>query len=205
MLRILCRSIILTVSLTAIAACSGGSGGPSVPQIAANVPDGAGSVTIAMTGSWEIRNAVVIDSNSANPVPPLNGTTFTIQPDKVVSIGGLPVDPDGLALLLGAPLDSYVNEVSDRTLFYGLVVDRRAAGMTREEVAVAGGSLNADTIAVEAYSSSQSPAAADPVFTLSRYELVRVAPAAPAAPVELLAEGEQRTLQALLQEAFGSR
>lgn len=208
MLRLFCRLILLTVSLTAIAACSGSGGGLSDPEIAASVPDGAGLLPINMTGSWEVRNSVVISSNSANPEPPANGTVFVLDSTQVVSIGGLPLDPDGLRLLLGAPLDSYVNQVSSRTLFYGLAVDRRAIGMTREEVAVAGGSLDADTMAVETYSSSQAPNTAEPVVTLSRYQLVRVAPAspsAPALPLKLLAEGEQRTVQSLLRNAFGSR
>jgi len=155
-----------------------------------------------MAGTWEIQNAVVIDSNSTAPVPPLNGTAFVIEPGKVVSIGGLPVDPESLTLLLGAPLDSYVNQVDDRTLFYGLVVDRRAAGQTREEIAVAGGSIDENTISVEAFSSSQSPSASEAIYTVSRYQLVRSAPSAPAM---MEPATEPRSVQSLLRDAFGSR
>jgi len=152
-----------------------------------------------MAGTWQISNAAIVDTNSTSPAPPINGTTFVIELARVVSIAGLSVDPVGLTQLLGVPLDSYVNQVDDRTVFYGLVVDRRDSGLSREEVAVAGGAINADTISVEAYSSTQAPGVAEPIFTLSRYDLVRVAGTTPA---EL---PEQGSLQDLLKNAFGDR
>src|SRR5690606_5859686 len=118
---------------------------------------GAGRIPIVMAGTWQIQGATIIDTNATNPAPPLNGTVFVMEPGRVVSIAGLSVDPVGLTQLLGVPLDTYVNQVDDRTVFYGLVVDRRASGLTREEVAVAGGAINADTISVEAYASTQLP------------------------------------------------
>jgi hypothetical protein len=198
-----CRSsLFLAASLATLGACSGGGGGggATAPQIAASVPNGAGTVAIVMAGTWQIQNATVIDSNSTQPVPPLNGTTFVIEPGRVVSIGGLPVDAAGLQVLLGAPLDSYVNQVDDRTVFYGLIVDRRSAMQSREEVAVAGGALDADTISVEAYTSTQAPSAAEPIFTLSRYQLVRVAPTT---PLHLLPEGAEPAVEDVLHAAFG--
>lgn len=191
-------------------ACSGGGGGgggtpemPSTPS--ARVPEGTGIVPIQMTGLWEISDAVVIETNSPNPVPPLNGTVFQIGPDGIETIAGLSVEPDFLEVLLGAPLESYVNELDGRTLMYAVVVDRRATGGTREAVAVAGGAFDPDAISVEALSSSQSPTDSEPVYTLSRYSLVRLSSAAGLGLADELPPEAARTLQQVFAKAFGQR
>lgn len=203
------RSSVLFTTIVMLCACSGGGGGGAAAPEAgppASVPDGTGITPIQMTGTWEIQNATVIDSSSTDPAPPLNGTTFRIDGETIVEIGGLSVAPEFLSILLGAPLESYVNEVNGLTLMYQVVVDRREAGGTREEIAVAGGAFDPDSISVEAYSISQSPNDAQPVYTLSRYSLIRQSTTAPVQLGEELPAGQlDRTVQRLFGNAFGQR
>ncbi|HEB53413.1 MAG TPA: hypothetical protein ENI87_09185 [bacterium] len=183
------------------AACNGSGGGggetqsPTGPQFPAVVPNGAGNLSITMAGTWTIQDAAVIETNAATPAPPLNGTPFVLDAQRILTIGGLSVAPDDLALFLGAQLVSYVNMTDGRTLFYGVTVDRRPAGGTREEIALAGGAIDADTIAVEAFSSTQSPSQVEPEFVRSRYTLVRVPSPATVVPVGIEP----------LEAAFGAR
>jgi hypothetical protein len=132
-----------------------------------------------MTGTWEIRDAAIVATNSPSPIVPLNGTLIVLDGAKVVSIGGLSVARVDLETLLGGPLSLYVNQANGRTLLYGLGLDRLGQGGTRERTGVAGGSVDDATIAIEAYSSSQADAASPEVFVRSRYNLAKVAPAAP--------------------------
>lgn len=208
------RSVLfLTVIATIFGACSNsgsGSNSNSDPQIGATVPNGSGDIPITMPGNWQIQNAEVIETNSATPAPPINGSVFVVDIDRLVSISGLLVDPESLSNLLGSPLDSYVNLVTDSTIFYGVIVDRRSQGESREEVALAGGSLDADTIMVEAYISSQEPGDSEATYTLSQYQLGRIGSST---PLGLLPESNHhsdhdsnhRSVQSLLQDAFGRR
>jgi hypothetical protein len=173
------------------AACSRSPGPAPDPGIAATVPAGTGVVSTDLTGTWEIRAGVVMETNLPNLAPPASGTIVVIAPGALASIGGLGVSRPELESVLGAPLDLYVNRVDGRTVIYGLTLDRRATGGTREEVALAGGTVNADTLAVEQYTSTLQPNAATAGYTLARYTLVRVATslappsaAATAAPAE---------------------
>lgn len=159
-----------------LAACGGGGSSSAGPQSPASVPDGSGSLAIDMSGVWAIADAQILASNAANPLPPINGTPFVHDVDRIVSIGGISVSPESLTVLLDAPLLTYVNRLDGQTLHYSVLVDRRANGGTREEIVVAGGSLDPDTIAVEAYASAQRIADPEPVFVLSRYLLERVVP-----------------------------
>ena len=150
--RTLPASLVLLAVLGSCSSGGGGGGGsPASPDIPAALPEGSGAIAIEMAGTWAIQNATIIETNAAVPVPPVNGTQFVIEPTRVVSIGGLSVDPDDLATILGAPLASYVNQVDASRVFYGLVVDRRSTGGTRAETALAGGALDANTISVEAF------------------------------------------------------
>jgi len=151
-----------------------------------------------MAGTWSIQNATVLESNAAVPDTPVDGTLFQFEPTRIVTIGGLSVDPDDLAALIGAPLVSYVNQIDQTRVFYGLVVDRRSSGGTRLESALAGGSVDANTIAVEAFTSVQAPNDAEPTFTRSRYLLVRVSGTSP-----LLHRPEDWTAEDLTRAAFG--
>ncbi len=201
--------LLLAVITPVFCACSNsgsGGNGNSDPQIGANVPGGSGDIPITMSGIWQIQNAEVLETNSATPAPPLNGSVFIIDSDRLVSISGLLVDPASLADLLGSPLGAYVNLVTDSTMFYGVIVDRRSEGESREEVALAGGSLDADTILVEAYISYQAPGDSEATYTLSQYQLGRIGSST---PLGLLPESDQdnghRSVQSLLQDAFGRR
>ena len=206
-----CPPSILLATIVMFGACGGGGGGGGevaeiVPQPSASVPDGTGIVMIPMTGLWEIRNVVVIDSNSANPVAPLNGTTFWIEPGSILEIAGMSQSRDSLSSLFGAPLESYVNEVDGLTLMFQVVVDRRATGGTREEHAIAGGAFDLDSISVEAFLSSQSPTDSQPVYTLARYTLFRQS------TTDLLELGDElppsqadQTVQQVFGKAFGWR
>lgn len=194
--------LLLSVILAALCGCSRGGSSDSTPQIGANVPNGAGIVSIMTPGLWEIQNAEVIDTNSPRPAPPINGSVFEIDLGRIVSISGLPVDPASLSTLLAAPLEQYVNIVTDRTIFYGLIVDRRSEGESREEVALAGGSVDANTIMVEAFISFQAPGDPDATYTLSQYKLVRIPSSA---PLMSTPEKGDHDVQSLLQDAFGRR
>jgi hypothetical protein len=112
-------------------------------------------------------------------VPPLTGTRVEIGADSITSIGGLGVSRANLEAVLGAALETYVNQQNGRTLFYGLVVDQRATSGLRQQVGVAGGAVDANTIAVEAFESVQLASQAQAVFTRSRYTLARVATTSP--------------------------
>jgi hypothetical protein len=118
---------------------------------------------------------VIMETNVPTALPPASGTLVAIGPGEIVSIAGLSVRREDLETLLGGPLDLYVNRVDGRTAFYGATLDRRSQGGTREEVALAGGSVNADTIAVEQITSTQLANAATPAFVRARYTLVRAA------------------------------
>jgi hypothetical protein len=177
------RPLLSTAALALLAlaaACSGSSrSAPPDPQVGASVPTGAGGVVIAMVGTWEIRDAQIVETNNPSPVPPLTGTRVEIGADSITSIGGLGVSRANLEAVLGAALESYVNQQNGRTLFYGLVVDQRATGGLRQQVGVAGGAVDANTIAVEAFESVQPASQAQAVFTRSRYTLARVATTSP--------------------------
>lgn len=192
------RVSLLLVSI--LAACSSGSGGggPTGPDIPASVPDGAGGVQIEMAGTWVIQNATVLETNSPIPDPPVDGTMFQLEPERIATIGGLSVDPDDLAAIIGAPLVSYVNQVDGARVFYGVVIDTRASGGTRVETALAGGAVDANTIAVEAFNSVQTPSNEEPLFTRSRYLLVRAPGTTP-----LLHRPEDWTSADLVRAAFG--
>jgi hypothetical protein len=205
-----CLPSILLATIVMFGACSSGGGSSEVaeiaPQPSASVPDGTGIVTIQMTGLWQIRNAVVIDSNSANPVAPLNGTTFWIEPGAILEIDGMSVSPDSLSELFGADPDPYVNEVDGLTLMYQVVVDRRATGGTREECALAGGAFDVDSISVEAFSSSQSPTDSQPVYTLVRYTLFRQSTTDSVVLADELPPSQaDQTVQQVFGKAFGWR
>ncbi len=170
----------LAALATVAASCSGGGGhggggGAAADGIAAQVPAGTGLVAIEMAGTWEIRAAVVMDTNATDAQPPASGTQVSIGAAAVESIAALSVRRDDLEALLGAPLELYVNQLDGRTVFYAVTFDRRAHGGTREVVALAGGSVNADTIAVEQFTSTLPANGATAAFVRSRYNLVRVA------------------------------
>lgn len=170
------------------AACGGGGGGGT--GIEAKVPAGSGQRTIQMVGTWEIRQAVVIDTNDPAAAAPLNGTQVVIGVQGVVSIAGLSVSRSDLETVLGFPLDAYLNQQDGRTVLYGIASDRRAQSGILQEIGLAAGSVDDDTIAVEQFASTQTASQQSPVFVRSRYSLVRIDVAAPPAlPARQEAEG----------------
>jgi len=170
-------ALLLFSSLVTFTACSsgssGGGGSDVAPTPTVSVPEGSGLQAIEMAGSWEVRLAEVVSSSVPEPVAPENGTVFVLDESRILSMDGLDIQPDPLVQLFGAPLEVYVNEVDGQTLMYRVVVDTRADGGTREETVVAGGSLDVDSIAVEAMTSSQSATDVQPSYTLCRYTLFR--------------------------------
>lgn len=200
------RSILASFTLVALAACGGGGGGGETSPVSAVVPAGSGARSIQMIGTWEIRNVTVVDSGGPSPLTPLNGTQVVISGDGVVSIGGFSTKRSDLETLLGAPLDTYVNQQDGRRLFYGLTLDQRATGFTREVVGVAGGSIDDATIAVEQFNSSTNAAGVES-FVRARYTLARIAPSI-LIPADAVApaDGEPKaTMQQLLQQRFGDK
>lgn len=201
------RSALASFTLVALAACGGGGGGGGeTSPVSAVVPAGAGLRAIQMIGTWEIRNVTVVESGGASPLTPLNGTQVVITGDGVVSIGGFSTKQADLETLLGAPLDTYVNQQDGRRLFYGLTLDQRAVGFTREVVGLAGGSLDDATIAVEQFNSSTNAVGVES-FVRARYTLARIAPSI-LIPVDAVAPaaGETKpTMQQLLQQQFGEK
>lgn len=183
-------------------ACSGGFGAtPDVtvtPDIPVTVPPGTGILAIDMAGMWIIEDAVVIETNAPVPNPPFNGTMFELEPTRIASIGGLSVAPGDLIAVIGSPLVSYVNLVEASTVYYGLVVDQRATGGLRIETALAGGAVDANTISVEAYNSTQSATDLIPRYTRSRYMLTRTSGTTP-----LLHRPEELGFEDLVRRAFG--
>ncbi len=166
----------LLVPCLFVTACSGGGGGGGGPQLPAAVPNGSGNVTIQMAGTWQVGSVSVVDS-LGSVAPPADGTEFVLGPQGLVSIAGLSVAQADLEALLGAPLESYVNQLDGRTVLYGLVVDQRASGGTREQAALAGGALGDNSIAVEGYTSSQAANEPQARFVLWRGVLSRTSPA----------------------------
>jgi hypothetical protein len=130
-----------------------------------------------MVGTWEIRDAAIVETNSGSPSAPLNGTQIVIDPQGVVSVGGLSVARTDLETLLTFPLTLYVNQVNGRTVLYGIGYDRLAAGGVRERVGVAGGAIDDNTISIEAFNGIQSQPQDPEIYTRSRYTLVRVSTA----------------------------
>lgn len=200
------RSALASFTLVALAACGGGGGGGETSPVSAVVPAGSGARSIQMIGTWEIRNVTVVESGGANQLTPLNGTQVVISGDGIISIGGFSTKQSDLETLLGAPLDTYVNQQDGRRLFYGLTLDQRAAGLTREVVGVAGGSIDDATIAVEQFNSSTSAAGAES-FVRARYTLARIAPSIliPEDAVAPAAGEAKPTLPQLLQQRFGDK
>lgn len=200
------RRVLASFTLVALAACGGGGGGGETSPVSAVVPAGSGARSIQMIGTWEIRNVTVVESGGPSPLTPLNGTQVVISGDGVVSIGGFSTKRSDLETLLGAPLDTYVNQQDGRRLFYGLTLDQRATGFTREVVGVAGGSIDDATIAVEQFNSSTNAAGVES-FVRARYTLARIAPSI-LIPEDAVApaDGETKpTLQQLLQQRFGDK
>ena len=154
--------------------------------------------SIDMAGMWVIEDAVVIETNAPVPNPPFNGTMFELETTRIASIGGLSVAPGDLIAVIGSPLVSYVNLVEASTVYYGLVVDQRATGGLRIGTALAGGAVDANTISVEAYNSTQSATDLVPRYTRSRYVLVRTSGTTP-----LLHRPEELGFEDLIRRAFG--
>lgn len=193
---------IASIALLA-AGCSRNCSNPDVgavsPDLPVAVPSGTGTLAIDMPGIWTIQDTIIVETNAAVPNPPFNGTVFEFEPTRIASIGGLSVTPGDLIAIIGSPLVSYVNVIDSSTVFYGLVVDQRASGGLRLETALAGGAVDANTIAVEAYNSSQSPSDVVPRFTRSRYVLVRTPGTTP-----LQHRPEEWTFEDMIEAAFGS-
>jgi hypothetical protein len=200
-------SVLASFTLVALAACGGGGGGGGATSpVSAVVPAGSGARAIQMIGTWEIRNVIVVESGGASPLTPLNGTQVVISGDGIVSIGGFSTKQADLETLLGAPLDTYVNQQDGRRLFYGLTLDQRATGFTREVVGLAGGSIDDATIAVEQFNSSTNAAGVES-FVRARYTLARIAPSI-LIPADAVApaDGEPKpTMEQLLQQRFGDK
>lgn len=179
-IRSLLRSsgLLLAALLAACGGGGGGGGGGVNPSpVSAAVPAGSGQVAIDMVGLWRVEAATFLDSN--DPVrlpPPPAGTVIEIGATGIVSIGGLPVERALLEAALGFPLTLYVNQLDGKTLFYGLRYDRLAQGGGLQDVGLAGGSLDADSISVEQFTSLRDDPASDAVFTRVRYRLRRVLP-----------------------------
>jgi hypothetical protein len=178
--------------------CGGSTTAAVTPELPVAVPSGTGMVVIDMAGTWVIDDAVIIETNAPVPNPPFNGTLFELEPTRVSSIGGLSVAPGDLIAVIGSPLVSYVNLIDASTVFYGLVIDQRATGGERIETALAGGAVDTNTIAVEAYNSTQSPSDVIPRYTRSRYVLVRTPGTTP-----LLHRPEDLGFEDLFRRAFG--
>ena len=199
-------SVLASVTLVALAACGGGGGGGETSPVSAVVPAGSGARSIQMIGTWEIRNVIVVESGGASPLTPLNGTQVVISGDGIVSIGGFSTKQVDLETLLGAPLDTYVNQQDGRRLFYGLTLDQRATGFTREVVGLAGGSIDDATIAVEQFNSSTNATGVES-FVRARYSLARIAPSI-LIPEDAVAPADgvpKPTMEQLLQQRFGDK
>lgn len=176
MLHIVRRFVLLAPLV--LAACGGGGGGGSGgPAVNAQVPAGSGQVAIQMAGTWEIRDSALVETNDPTPTLPLNGTRIVIGPQGIVSIGGFPTARADLETFLALPLDWYVNQVDSKTILYGLSYDRLSLAGAKEQVGLAGGSMNVDAMAVEQWNSRQNTSATTERFTRSRYTLARVATA----------------------------
>jgi hypothetical protein len=199
--------VLMACFLPALAACSGGGGGGggAGPQIPAGVPAGSGAVAIQMVGTWQLGNVSVVETNSML-VPTPDGTPFVIGPTALLSIGGLSVAQADLEVLLGVALDAYVNQLDGRTLLYGVLVDQRASGGVRDQVAVAAGSIDDNTIAVEGFISTQGVNDAEAQFVRWRGLLGRVSPAIfVPEPVLPDRDGDAAAPRATLLEVFGGR
>lgn len=187
------------------AACGGGGGGSggggATPfPVPATVPPGSGQLTIQMAGTWKIRDAVIVDTNSPSPATPANGTTIAFDGKGIVSIAGLSVARTDLEALLGTTLTFYFNEANGKTVLYGLGTDRFAVGGTRDQIGVAGGSLDDNTIAVESFTSTQQDAASPVIFVRARYFLARTDTAI--APATALTDSDQTPAAERLRAAI---
>lgn len=209
------KTLLLATVLIFTAACSGGGGGGTPPpeqntgpQLPAAVPTGTGAIEIDMAGTWTVQGATVVESNNSAQSPPPDGLTFVLQGDRVTSIAGLEVSPAVLTILLG-PLTLYINQADGKTLFYAVTVDTRSTGGTLETTALAGGSVDDNTISIESAVSSQAVSETEPRFTRSRY-LLRRSTAAPASidvaslqNEEPFADDELALLRARLRAGLG--
>ncbi|MEO6598104.1 MAG: hypothetical protein ABIP94_25450 [Planctomycetota bacterium] len=197
-------------------ACSGGGGGasPVVPPLPApvQVPPGSGGLRITMAGTWEIRGSTLVDTNSPNPILPVDGTKIVIGSTGsgsvgILSIGGFTVDRTLLEALLGFAFDWYVNEADGKILLYGLGYDRRARGGIREQVGLAGGTIDDNSIAIESYSSTQV-AGQDEVYQRAHYTLARLSVSTLQHQEEGLKAselGQPGSLEQLLRQVFNGR
>lgn len=165
----------LSLASLFLISCSGGGGGGGDSPVAAKVPVGAGQTAIAMIGTWEIRDVTLVETNDLTTQLPTAGTRVVLTTGGVASIGGFPTTRTDLEAFLGHPLDFYNNQLDGRTVLYGLSYDRLASGGSREIVGLAGGSTNADAIAVEQYTEKQANSTTPSLYARFRYTLVRVA------------------------------
>ncbi|HEX5054206.1 MAG TPA: hypothetical protein VFZ65_20675 [Planctomycetota bacterium] len=198
-----------TIMLSVACSGGGGGGGPIVdpgPVLPApvQVPAGSGGLRITMAGTWEIRNTMLVDTNNSTPVLPIDGTRIVIDSTGITSIRGFSVDRTELETILGFPFDWYVNQVDGKTMLYGLGYDRRAQGGAREQVGLAGGTIDDNTIVVDSFSSTQA-SGQDEVFQRASYTLARVAiSAAPQVQSpDASPTGPTPTLRQALRGAFG--
>ena len=176
----------------------GDPGAPADPGLPVSVPDGAGLLAIDMVGTWTIAATEILDTNSPVPEPPVDGTVFQFETGRIATIGGLSVDPFTLENVLGAPLATYVNMIDGSVVLYHIAVDTRSSGGVRAETALAGGSIGNNVLLVEAYNSVQASGQVEPLFTRSRYVLLRTTSATP-----LIHEPEELDIDDLLRRAFG--
>lgn len=184
-----------------VTACGGGGGGG--PQVPAVVPNGSGNVTIQMAGTWEIHNSTVVDTNDPTAAAPANGTPIVIGTQGLVSLGGLSVAQGDLEALLGFPLDVYVNQADGRKVLYAIGFDRRAQGGIRQQVGLAAGSVDDNTMAVEQFVSNQTATQQSEVYTRSRYTLTRVSSQLTLPFRTAKAPGSVDSLEGALPPVFG--
>lgn len=162
------------ILIVAIAACGCRSDSDGQPSIPVRVPDGTAQNAIQMVGTWEMRNVQVIDTNSTNPTPPINGTPLVIGPEGIRTIGPISFRRVDLEAALGVTFDWYLNSADGRRLFYGISIDRLDEGLGRVVFGMAGGSVDANTMVVEQFNSIQANSSSAESFSRFRYQLVRI-------------------------------
>jgi hypothetical protein len=163
--------LLACTALLPIACRNGGDGSPSIP---ASVPNGSAQNPIQMVGTWEMRNIEVVDTNETVPLTPVPGTPVVIGPEGIRTIGPISFRQADLESVLALTFDWFVNSADGRRLFYGLSVDRREQGLGRIVLGIAGGSVDANTMAIEHFYSIQANSTSAETFSRFRYILARV-------------------------------
>jgi len=138
------------------------------------VPQGSGQFPIAMSGTWMLANARLVDTNDPTASPPINGTEVVLASDGLLMVDGEYITRPVVEADLGFPVDWYINQADGKTLLWGFGYDHLSMGGERFQAGLAGGAVDPNLIEVETYASLKGSVSDPELYARARYQLRRI-------------------------------